>query len=206
MSNPQWLLWARQIQAIAQNGLTYTEGVFDRVRYTQLRELAQEILAAYTDMPAEHLRGIYGREVGYATPKVDVRGAVFQDGKVLLVRERSDGLWTLPGGWVDLDDSPSQAVEREIVEESGYRARAVKLAAVWDRNMHGHPPHAFHIYKLNFICTLVDGAPTPSIETDAVDWFAEDALPPLSLTRVVPSQVLRLFEHARRPDLPTDFD
>lgn len=206
MSNPQWLLWARQIQAIAQNGLTYTEGVFDRVRYSQLRDLAVEILATYADMPAETLRGIYAREVGYATPKVDVRGAVFHAGKVLLVRERADGLWTLPGGWVDLDDTPSQAVEREIVEESGYRARAVKLAAVWDRNAHGHPPHAFHIYKLAFICELVDGTPTHSLETDAVDWFAQDALPPLSLTRVVPSQVQRLFEHSRDPQLPTDFD
>ncbi|MEZ4613771.1 MAG: NUDIX hydrolase [Caldilineaceae bacterium] len=206
MPNPQWLLWARQIQAIAQNGLTYTEGVFDRERYTQLRALAQEILATYTDMPAEALSGIFGREVGYATPKIDVRGAVFRDGKVLLVRERSDGLWTLPGGWVDVDDPPSKAVEREIREESGYRTRAVKLAAVWDRNLHGHPPHAFHIYKLAFICELLDGTATHSIETDAVDWFAPDALPPLSLTRVMPSQVARLFEHARQPDLPADFD
>ena len=206
MSNPQWLLWARQIQAIAQNGLTYTEGVFDRERYTQLRALAQEIFATYTEMPADALSGIFGGEVGYATPKVDVRGAVFRDGKVLLVRERSDGLWTLPGGWVDVDDPPSRAVEREIREESGYRTRAVKLAAVWDRNLHGHPPHAFHIYKLAFVCELIDGTPTDSIETDAVDWFGPNELPPLSLTRVMPTQVARLFEHARQPDLPADFD
>lgn len=206
MSNPQWLLWARRIQAIAQNGLTYTEGVFDRERYTQLRALALEILAAHSDLPAEELHTIYTREVGYATPKVDVRGAVFRDGKVLLVRERADGLWTLPGGWVDVDDMPSEAVEREIHEESGYRARAVKLAAVWDRNLHGHPPHAFHIYKLVFICELVDGAPAHSIETDAVDWFAPDTLPPLSLTRIMPAQIARLFVHMQHPALPTDFD
>lgn len=206
MSNPHWLLWARQIQAIAQNGLTYAQGAFDRERYTQLRALALEIFASYSDLPADTLRALYDREVGYATPKVDVRGAVFYHNKVLMVRERADGLWTLPGGWVDVDDSPSQAVEREILEESGFRAHATKLAAVWDRNRHGHPPHAFHIYKLAFICELIDGAPTPSIETDAVDWFPEHALPPLSQSRILAGQIARLFQHFREPSLPTDFD
>ena len=206
MTDPQWLTWAKQIQAIAQNGLAYTDGVYDRERYAQLRELALAIMAAHTDAELPDLRALFAGETGYTTPKVDVRGAVFRDDRILLVRERADGLWTLPGGWVDVDDVPSTAVEREIEEESGYRARAIKLAAVWDRNQHGHPPLAFHVYKLAFICELIDGAPAHSIETDGVDWFAADALPPLSLTRTMPAQIARLFEHRRQPTLPTDFD
>ncbi len=206
MHNPKWLLWARQIQAIAQNGLAYTDGAYDRERYQQLHELALEMMADHTDVSHAELHRLYQHETGYATPKIDVRGAVFRDDKILLVRERADGFWTLPGGWVDIDDAPSTAVEREIEEESGYRVRAAKLAAVWDRNLHGHPPHAFHIYKLAFICELISGTRTHSIETDGVDWFAADALPPLSLTRTVPAQIERLFEHHRRPHLATDFD
>jgi ADP-ribose pyrophosphatase YjhB (NUDIX family) len=135
-----------------------------------------------------------------------VRGGVFRDERVLLVRERADGCWTLPGGWVDVNDAPSEAVAREIYEESGYRARAVKLAGLIDKNRHPHPPGVHHIYKLFFVCELLGGEPLASNETDAVDFFPVHGLPPLSLGRVLAAQIERLYQHRLDASLPTDFD
>jgi len=135
-----------------------------------------------------------------------VRGAVFRDGQVLLVQERSDGLWTLPGGWADPGFTPAENVVREVWEESGYEARAVKLALVHDRSRHVDYPHPFYIYKLFFLCELIGGAPTPSIETAAVGFFDAEDLPPLSLGRVTPAQLTSVFAHWRDPALPTEFD
>jgi ADP-ribose pyrophosphatase YjhB (NUDIX family) len=145
-------------------------------------------------------------DAGYATPKVDVRGVVFRGGKILLVRERSDDLWTLPGGWADVGDSPADAVVREVREESGFETRATKLLALLDRNRHGHPPHVHHIYKVFLRCEVVGGSPATSREIMGVGFFGEDEIPDLSLTRVVPSQIARMFEHLHCPDLPADFD
>ncbi len=203
---PKWLEWAQRLQAIAQSGLYYTQNPFEIERYEAVREIAVEIMAAHSDASPESLRALFAHEEGHATPKVDVRGAVFRDDTILLVRERVDGRWTLPGGWVDVGESPSEAVEREVFEESGYRTRAVKLLAVYDRNKHDHPPHPFHIYKLFFLCELTGGDPSPSAETDGVAFFPEDALPELSMGRVTPEQIRRLFEHYRHPDWPADFD
>jgi len=203
---PRWLEWARKIQALAQNGLAYAEGVYDRERYEELREIACEMFAEGGEADLAQVRALFQGETGYATPKVDVRGAVFADNRVLLVKERRDGKWTLPGGWADVWDTPSQAVEREVFEESGYRARAAKLLAVWDRGLHGHPPTAMRIWKLIFRCELTGGEPAQSIETEGADWFAEDSLPELSLPRTTPSQLARLFEHLRHPEWPADFD
>ena len=204
--DPKWLEWARKIQAIAQNGLTYTESPYDRERYKALREVAFEILAEQSDADLPRIRELFEGETGYATPKVDVRGVIFRDGKILLVRERLDGRWTLPGGWADVWDTPSEAVEREVYEESGYRVRATKLLAVWDRRLHGHPPPLHNIYKLVFRCELLGGEATESLETMGVGFFGEDAWPELSLPRTTPWQLKRLFEHLRHPDWPTDFD
>jgi len=135
-----------------------------------------------------------------------VRGAVFKDEGILLVRERSDGKWSLPGGWVDINDTPSGAVAREIYEESGFRARPVKLAALFDRQRHPHPPSMYHIYKLLFLCELTGGEAKTSNETDAVQFFPVDSLPELSPGRVTRGQIERMFEHQRQRDLPTDFD
>ena len=206
MADPQWLTWVKELQAIAQNGLTYGRDPYDQERYAALRQVAAEIAARYSEVPLPTVQGLFAQETGYATPKVDVRGAVFRKATILLVRERADGLWTLPGGWVDVNDPPSVAVEREIREESGYEARAVKLMAVYDRNLHHHPPNPFHIYKLFFLCELQGGAPAHSTETDGVDFFQEDQLPPLSTPRVTVAQIARAFAHYRHPTWPTDFD
>jgi len=200
------LEWARKLQALAQNGLTFSRDPFDRERYTQLQELAVQMLATELAIPAGQARAFWEGERGYATPKVDVRGGVFDADQVLLVRERSDGRWTLPGGWVDVNDAPSEAVAREIHEESGYHARAVKLAALVDKNRHPHPPGVYHIYKLFFVCELTGGAPRAGEETDAVAFFPVRALPELSAGRVLGPQIERLYQHRLDPGLPTDFD
>ena len=198
--------WARKVQAIAQTGLAFTHDPFDRERYTQLADLVASILASELTIPLAQAKGFWEGEEGYATPKVDVRGGIFEDGRVLLVRERSDGKWTLPGGWVDVNDSPSGAVAREILEESGYHARAVKLAALVDKRRHPHPPGIHHIYKLFFLCERTGGAAAVSDETDAVEFFDVHALPELSTGRVLASQIERLHQHRIHPELPTDFD
>jgi ADP-ribose pyrophosphatase YjhB (NUDIX family) len=204
---PETILdWARKVQAIAHNGLAFARDPFDRERYQQLEELVAAILAHELSVPLTAARAFWETESGYLTPKLDVRGAVFRADTVLLVRERSDGHWTLPGGWVDLNEAPSEAVAREIREESGFEAHAVKLAALLDKRRHPHPPGVHHIYKLFFLCELTGGAARISDETDAVDFFPVRALPPLSLGRVLPGQIERLYQHQLSPGMPTDFD
>jgi ADP-ribose pyrophosphatase YjhB (NUDIX family) len=200
------LEWARKVQAIAQNGLTFSKDPFDRERYQQLERLTATMLSTELDAPLATVRALWEGESGYATPKVDVRGGVFRDDAVLLVRERSDGRWALPGGWVDVNDAPSAAVAREILEESGYHARAVKLASLVDKNRHPHPPGVHHIYKLFFLCELTGGSPAAGHETDAVGFFPVGALPELSTGRVLASQIERLYQHQLNRALPTDFD
>lgn len=203
---PTLLEWLRKAQAIAQNGLAFTQDPFDRERYQQLQELVATLLHTELRVPPEIAARFWEGEIGYATPKVDVRGAVFDLDRVLLVRERSDGCWTLPGGWVDVNDAPSDAVAREILEESGYHARPVKLAALIDKNRHPHPPNVHHIYKLMFLCELTGGEPAHSTETDGVAFFPVTDLPRLSMGRILPAQIERLYRHHLDPGLPTDFD
>jgi len=205
--DPRWLTWAQRLQALAQTGLAFANNEYDRERYVAVRALAAEIAAAGSGVPLAPLEQLFGTEAGYATPKVDVRAAVFREGRILMVRERSDGCWTLPGGWADVGDSPAGAVEREVREESGFEARAVKLVAVYDRNRHGHSPMLFHLWKLFFLCELTGGAARPSIETESAEFFAEDALPAaLSVGRVTEAQIHHMFAHLRDPGLPTSFD
>lgn len=205
--DPRWLDWAKRLQAIGQNGLTYNQNPFDIERYEAIRELAAEIMTAGYDCPIEHVRGVLKAQMGYATPKVDVRAVVIVDGQVLLVREKEDGCWTLPGGWADVCESPSEAVVREVREEAGYEATVSKLLAVYDRSKHGHePPFPFHIYKMFFRCEITSGQSVLNGETSEAKFFPEDGLPELSISRVTPGQIRRMFEHADDPDLPTDFD
>lgn len=197
--------WAKRIAALANTGLHYAQNHYDQGRYQQLLDIAADMLANAAEVDAAQVRLTLAADDGYITPKVDVRGAVFRDGKVLLVREAVDGRWTLPGGWADVGDAPSQAVEREIREESGYEAKAVKLLALEDRKRR-HPPSLNEVYKGAFLCELVGGEARTSAETTAVAWFSEDELPPLSEGRVTEEQIKRWFRHWRQPGLPTEFD
>ncbi len=204
---PIWIDWAKRLQAIAQTGLTYADSPYDVERYEAIRHIAAEIAANRSNTELPQVLDIFSRDSGYATPKVDVRGVVFHNGSLLLVRERSDGRWTLPGGWADVGEAPSECVVREVFEESGFQVRVKKLLAVYDRSKHPHdPPFLFHVYKFYFQCEIFGGEATRSNETDEVGFFTRDVIPPLSLTRVTPEQIDRMFEHRLHPEWPTDFD
>jgi len=205
--DPQWLSMAQELRAIAQTGLTFTTDRFDRLRYERIRELAATMVARGSGGNYETILGILVEDKGYATPKVDVRGAAFADGRVLLVREISDGKWTLPGGWADINQTAAECVVREIAEESGFVAKALKLAAVHDYQRSNRPSrHLDSIYKLFFICEIVGGAARTSDETSEVAFFARDALPPLSQGRTTAAQIERMFQHAEHPELAADFE
>jgi ADP-ribose pyrophosphatase YjhB (NUDIX family) len=201
-----WMEWTKRLAAIAQSGLTYARDPFDIERYEALRKLAADVVAEHTGRAAIDVEEFFRRDSGYATPKIDVRGVVFRAGEVLLVRERSDGGWTLPGGWADVLDSPSSAIEREIREESGFEARATKILAIFDRNRHPHPPQAFHVWKVFIRCEITGGSARDSLETDAAAFFARDALPELSTTRVTENQLALMFAHLDDPLRPAEFD
>lgn len=203
----QWLTWARRIQGIAQTGLTYARDPYDMERYTELRLIAAEIVATYADMPVEQVAGILALEKGYPTPKVDVRAVVFDpEGRLLFVRETSDGRWALPGGWADQGETPGEMAVREVYEEAGYEVRPTRLLAVYDKDRHQPEAHLPAIYKIFIRCEPVGGAPRTSIETDAVGFFGRGELPPLSEGRTSPRQAARMFDFYDRPDLPPDFD
>ena len=198
-----------KLAALAQDGLTFATGDYDLDRYRQVGQLAVELLAAVSGRPAGELAVELGRDSGYATPKVDVRGAVFDDReRVLLMQEKSDGRWSLPGGWADPGEAPSAAVTREVLEETGYGSTALKLIACWDRDLQGNPPPLpVHVYKLFFLCRRDGTAQPPQpLETLNVGWFGLDALPPLSLGRVNHRQLARALAHHRDPSLATEFD
>jgi ADP-ribose pyrophosphatase YjhB (NUDIX family) len=135
-----------------------------------------------------------------------VRAVAFREGRILLVKEPGDAGWSLPGGWADVGESPSEAAARETLEESGYQVRPVRLLAAYDRDRHGHPPILFHVYKLVYLCEILDNAPSSDIDTDGVRFFGEQELPELSITRVTRAQIIRFFEQYRDPNRSADFD
>jgi ADP-ribose pyrophosphatase YjhB (NUDIX family) len=201
-----WIAIAQRIQALAQTGLTYATGPYDLERYSELAGIAANMIAGPEPQQVALAARLFAAEAGYATPKVDVRAAVFQDDRILLVRELEDGCWTFPGGWAEVGQSAAESVEREVREESGYLVKAVKLLACWDRDRYPHPAIPFHAYKLLFRCELVGGSPSASSETTDVGFFAEDQIPPLSTTRTLPGQISFAFASLYDPDAPTVFD
>lgn len=203
---PRWLDWAREVQALAQTGHYYAENDYQRQRYRRLTEIAAEIIQSHTDLEYEPLLSVFQAQAGYSTPRVDVRGAVFQDGKLLLVRERLDNAWTMPGGWADVGDRPSQAAEREVWEEAGFRVQARKLVGVYDGNRVG-PLDLFHAYKLIFLCEILSGEARPSDETSEVAFFGLDDIPPaLSGERTKPRHIQDAFAAYKDPSLAAVFD
>jgi ADP-ribose pyrophosphatase YjhB (NUDIX family) len=162
------------------------------------------VLAVHSTGTLEEARDLLALETGPATPKVDVRAAVFRDGRILLVKE-PDG-WSLPGGWADVGESASEAAARETLEESGYRVRPLRLLAAYDRDRRGHPPITYHVYKLVFLCEILEETPSLDVDTEGVGFFGVQELPELSVSRVTRAQISRFFEQHRDPDQPADFD
>lgn len=182
-------LIAQRLQALAQTGLTYTRDVYDRERYEDLMGIAERLLTARFDLPVETLQNLHKVDTGYATPKTDVRAIILHEGKLLMVQEADDEGWSLPGGWADIGDSPTEAVEREVREETGLEVKVSRLLGVWDRNQHGHPPYPWHVYKLIFLCETQGGELAVSHESLVVAYVDPHNLPPLSLTRIVPEEI-----------------
>ena len=203
----KWLDWARQIQALAQTGLAFSQIDYDIQRYRQLEGIAAEIVSAHTTLLPEPIVENFHLQAGYATPKIDVRGAVIHDGKILLVQERSDGFWTMPGGWADVGETPSDMVKREVWEESGFEVEVKKLIAVHDANrIPGTRMEFYHAYKLIFLCAITGGEARVSNETSSVDFFDPEHLPPLSIHRTSPMMIQEAFTHLANPNLPAFFD
>lgn len=203
---PTWLIWAREIQALAQTGCQYAGNEYNLERYQRLAEIAAKIVNQHTDLPYEPMLDVFRSQMGYATPRVDVRAAVFKDGKLLLVRERMDGGWTMPGGWADVGEGPSQAAEREVCEEAGFQVKAHKVIGVYDANRTG-PLEIFHAYKILFHCDLLSGEARPSLETTEVAFYGQDEIPShLSGERTKPRQIADAFHSLLDPSMPTVFD
>jgi len=197
---------SRRLLALSQTGLHFCTEEYDRERYREIGDIAARLLEFQGGASAASISSSWFADTGYATPKVEVRGAIFRDDRVRLVRERADGKWTVPGGWADVNDSPSAAVLKEIEQESGFTARILKLAAVDDRNKHNTPPSLFQSWKVFFICEIAGGEARTSYETTAVDYFPLDGLPELSTGRVTAEQIRRMHRHRLDPNLPTEFD
>ncbi|HEX5943856.1 MAG TPA: NUDIX hydrolase [Anaerolineales bacterium] len=202
---PLWFAWAQEIFSLSQSGLTYSLNEYDRERYKRLQEITAEMISSQSIVSKESVLDSFSMQAGYITPKVDVRGAVIRDGKILLIQERADGNWAMPGGWADLGNSPASVAEREVWEESGFRVKAEKVVAVIDANRL-EPMEFYHAYKIIFLCQLLDGEPRTSYETLAVDFFDLDHLPPLSVYRTNEAMLHEVFAHLANPGRPTAFD
>lgn len=206
MDVPQWLKWAREIQALSQTGLTFAHNEYDVERNQRLAEIAAEIIDRYSNYDKEELLADFMAQPGYATPKIDVRGAVIRDGQILLVKERMDGKWCMPGGWVDVGEAPASAVAREVWEESGFEVKPTKVIAVIDANRGGRPLQLYHAFKLIFRCDIIGGAATPSYETLDVDFFDFDRLPELSPNRTNLYHLKEVQAHILDDNRRTFFD
>ncbi len=200
-----WLDLARELFSISQSGLTYCKDEYDLHSYRRLQEISAEIIVSESGLSGETVLQTFSMQAGYATPKIDVRGAVFRDGRILLVQEKADKKWAMPGGWADIGDLPSEMVKREVFEESGLEVRAAKVIAVYDANRFG-PMEFFHAYKIIFLCELVGGETLTNFETVAVDFFDITDLPPLSKARTDERMLQEVFAHVHDPSRPTAFD
>ena len=202
---PKWLDWAQEIFSLSQSGITYSGNQYDIERYKRLQEITAEIIASQSEISKETVLKSFSMQAGYITPKIDVRGAVIRDNKILLIQERADGKWAMPGGWADLGNTPASVAEREVWEESGFRVKAEKVVAVLDANRI-QPMEFYHAYKIIFLCKLLDGEPRISYETLAVEFFDPNNLPPLSTYRTNEDMLREVFAHVKNPDRPTAFD
>lgn len=202
---PKWLEWAKQLQSIAQAGLTYSKDQYDLERFQQIRDISVEIMSGYTNTDMKRIIDLFANESGYATPKVDVRAVVFKDEQILMVKEKIDEKWALPGGWADIGLSPSEVAVKEAKEESGFDVRALRLLAVHDKKCHPHPPSPYHVYKLFILCEIVGGQAALGVETSEVKFFGENELPELSKERNTESQIRMVFR-LKDKSMQVEFD
>lgn len=195
--NPKWLEWSQRLQSISQAGLTYSTNPYDIERYEMLKELYKEIVSDHTLNDLKKIENLFANENGYLTPKMDVRGVVFRDDKILLVKEKIDGKWSIPGGWADIGLSPSEVAVKEIQEESGFDTKALRMMGVFDKKYFSHPVSPYYSYKIFILCEIIGGGPTAGLETSEVGFFELDNLPQLSVGRVTEEQIVMMFKMYR---------
>lgn len=200
-----WLDWAKELQFIAQVGLTYSKDPFDLERFQRIREISAEIMSRHTGLPYEQVYNLFCSETGFQTPKLDTRAVIFEGDKILLVEER-DGTWSLPGGWVDVNQTLKTNTEKEVFEEAGLEVEVVRLLALQDRNLHNRPPYAYNVCKAFFLCRVKQGSFRPNTETLGSAYFALNELPLLSEDKVTREQIALCFEAARSENWVVPFD
>ena len=205
-SIPKWLEWAREIQQLCQTGLAFSDCEYDTQRYNRLTEIAAEIAASHSDISKNELTENFLAHPGYATPKVDIRAAIIEDNKILLVQEAMDNKWSMPGGWADVGESPAIAIIRETKEESGLDVVPNKIIGVYGANRHGRPLELFHAYKIVFFCESVGGKLSTSNETIDVKYFKLDELPPLSTSRTNQKHLNDVLKHILNPTIQSVFE
>lgn len=201
----RWLQWAVELQSIAQAGLYYGRDEFDRERYERIREIAADMIADQTEIPVEKVKDLFCNEVGYQTPKLDTRAAIFQEDKILLVQEKN-GTWSLPGGWVDVDCSVKENTIKEVKEEAGLDVSADLVIAVQDREKHNLPVYAYKVCKIFVLCTVIGGAFEPNIETVDSRYFGLQELPMLAVAKNTEEQIRLCFEAYRSEHWVTMLD
>ncbi|AOA59326.1 NUDIX hydrolase [Acinetobacter larvae] len=206
MSEQQsWLATVQQMMALAQSGLHYSRDIYDQERYQQLLGLVERLLQLQ-NIDTQHFQADVLKDVGYATPKIDVRAVIFKQDKILLVKESSDGCWSLPGGWADPGYSASENVQKEVLEETGLEVRVTQLLQLSDMRKHGHKPTFLHVYKAFFRCEVLSGVLTTSYETPELGFFSRSELPKISTARVTEQQIQHFFDRLQQPDSSTQFD
>lgn len=188
----KWLDLAQELQFLAQGGLAYTKDKFDKERFERIRDMSAEMISLQSDLPVETVKDLFCNETGFQTPKIDSRGAVFKDDQILLVQE-SDGRWSIPGGWVDVNCSVKENTIRELQEEAGIEAKAIKVIAIQDRNLHNYPRYAYGITKIFIECEYISGDFVKNIETIDSGYFSLDNLPELATEKVNEEQIKMCF-------------
>jgi ADP-ribose pyrophosphatase YjhB (NUDIX family) len=196
-----------ELQAISQIGLTFCTGGFDYERYTRIREISADLASLHSSKEQQEILEIFSKDTGYITPKVGVRAAIFKRDQILLVKEKSDNLWSLPGGWADVNLSPKENMLREIREETGYECSIIKLIAVYDKRKDPALSKWPYVYDLFFLCSIIGGEEKKTtLETSDLKFFSEDNIPPLSIDRIDKTQIKNCFSHHFSPLLPTEID
>jgi ADP-ribose pyrophosphatase YjhB (NUDIX family) len=202
----KWLEWAARLQSIAQAGLTFSENQYDLDRYQQIRTLSVEILHEYTGISHEKIKDLFASETGYQTPKVDIRASVFKDDKILMVREKIDGAWSLPGGWADVTTSAGESAVRECLEEAGAHVKPKRIIAIHLADRHYNFPYPYTIYKIFVECELIGNSFSENTETLEAGFFPINSLPPLSTERNTRDQIEMCFEAKKHKLFETVFD
>ncbi|MDF2593150.1 MAG: ADP-ribose pyrophosphatase [Clostridia bacterium] len=195
-----WLETAKKLQAMAQSGLAYCTNQYDIERYEELRDISADMMSKYTDTEITMVKSLFCNETGYQTPKVDIRGVIFKDNKILMVREKLDGAWALPGGWADIGLTPGEVAVKEVKEEAGLEVKPIRLLAVFDKKCHPHPPSPYHVYKIFILCEIVGGSLRTGMETSDARFFGSHELPELSVERNTESQIKIMFEYLENPN------